>query len=145
MIKDKYYAISLQGKFIESNDWEELKKKVQSPNEIEMFVAFFHDKPYVTSFKNEYYWPQIQIINHEKKPILYQRGALKVKRVKVEASYYFKNFQFDLENCLTQELLTVYSAINNDTSKKYVAIDEFYHSLIEKLSEENKKISETIY
>ena len=120
MKKDAFYAITKQNKILKADTWEELLERTPIRKEIEMYVIFHYDKPYITQFGNHYYWPQIEIVNRRKTQKYFQRGKLKIMRVIVNGTYYLHSFRFDLFNCRTHNLFTVYYT-NNDTFVKAVS------------------------
>lgn len=139
MRKDEYYAITKHDKILKADTWEELLEKTPLRKEVKIYIAFRYDEPYITAQGTWYYWPQIQILNRRRMQKYYRKGMLKVNHVEVEGSYYLKCFRFDLENCFTQELFSVYKT-NGDTSIKEPTINDFYNVLCDKLTEENEKI-----
>lgn len=141
MKKDKFYAITKQDEILNADSWEELLEKTPLRKEVKMYVAFRYDKPYITSQGTGYYWPEIQILNRRNMQKHYQKGMIKVMRVKCNGTYYFKNFRFDLLNCITHNPFTVYYT-NNDTFIKEPTINDFYDRLCDILSAENDKIKQ---
>nr|WP_122119784.1 hypothetical protein [Alistipes megaguti] len=74
----EYYAVTLEGKFIEAQSFQELQDKLreQGEQDIEMYVAFMYDKSHPTpSYPDKYWWPQIQIINKDKNQHLINGGC----------------------------------------------------------------------
>lgn len=135
----EYYAVTLMGKFVEAKSFQELQDKlaIQKEKDIEMYVAFMYDKPYKTQYGNTYWWPQIQIIDKEKRPISYQRGIFKVKYIYPDkGSYYFQGRRIDFENCITNQSVEKY--VMPSQGMDHVTIADFYHSLRDILLELNK-------
>ena len=141
MKKDAFYAITKQNKILKADTWEELLEKAPLRKEIKMYVIFHYDKPYITQFGTHYYWPQIEIVNRRKAQKYFQRGKLKIMRVIVNGTYYLHSFRFDLLNCVTHELFSVYYT-NHDTTVKEPSIFDLYNKLSDVLVAENDKIKQ---
>ena len=138
--KTEFYAITPMGKYIKAYSLGELKESLeaQSEQDIEMYVVFMYDKPYITQFGKKYWWPQINIIDANGTPIKYQRGAFRVKWIYPDSgSYYFASRKIQFENCVTNELEEI--TISGNKSVEYVTIDLFYTSLRDTLSKLNKE------
>lgn len=141
MKKDGFYAITKQNKILEADTWDELLEKALLRKEIKMYIIFHYDKPYITQCGTHYYWPQIKIVNRRKDQKYFQRGKLKIMRVIVYGTYYLHSFRFDLLNCVTHELFSVYYT-NSDTFVKEPTINVFYNKLCDMLVAENDKIKQ---
>ncbi len=140
-----YYAVTKMGKFIAAKSFEELQDtlKKQDEKDIELYVAFMYDKPYITQQGTEYWWPQIQIIDKQKQPTTYQRGMFKVKHIYPDiGSYYFKGRQIVFENCITHESIERVAESTQDP--QFVTIADFYNSLIDIMDELNRNACEQL-
>lgn len=136
----EYYAVTLEGKFIGAQSFQELQDKLreQGEQDIEMYVAFMYDKPHPTpSYPDKYWWPQIQIIDKDKTPTSYQRGMFKVKHVFPDRGCsYFMGRKIVFENCITNQSVEKYVMPNREMD--HVTIADFYYSLRDILLELNR-------
>lgn len=141
MKKDtEYYAVTSMGKFVGAKSFQELQTKLteQKEQDIEMYVVFMYDKPHPTpSYPDRYWWPQIQIIDKEKRPTSYQRGMFRVKHIFPDSGCsYFMGRKIVFENCITNQSEERYVMLNREMD--HVTIADFYHSLRDLLLELNR-------
>ena len=148
METDKYFAIMKNGKFLESATWTSLNEKIETPDDVELFVAFFYDKPYIADLRGygtHYYWPQIQILDANGTPTTYQRGAFKIKRIHPdEGSYYHKGRILEIENCLNNEIQSIGTPWVKE-EKNFVRISDFYSDIIGILDDLNRQVAKQVF
>ena len=141
----KFYAITSMGKYVKAQSIQELTQILseQKETDIDMYVAFLYDRPYITQGGNAFWWPQINIIDKEGKPTIYQRGVYRVKWIYPDrGTSYFQGRTIIFENCVTNE--TVERQVLGDRRFDATTIELFYTSLRDILLELNRSFCDKL-
>lgn len=130
-MNDSYFLVTKKRRFYKANSIDALKINISDPSDVDMLVAFYYDEPYVTMYDNDYYWPQVQIIDINGYPATYTKGNLTVRHIyKDEGSYYFKRRIIDFVKNDTGEQIKGYIFGDLSKSTPYTRIEDFYYSLM---------------